>query len=90
MTQEEMLEKVYNTLLNDDDGDYAKIGIFGEYSEFIKSRASKEELSTFIYYARDKDDLSYFCFDNPYDNMSDDCKEFIDRYYELIEECKKD
>lgn len=90
MTREEMLEKVYNTLQYDDDGFYSKIDLQGDFEIFIKSRHNKEELSTFIYYARDKDDLSHFCFDNPYDNMSDDCKEFIDRYYELVEECKKD
>lgn len=91
MTEDELMEKVFNVLLQDDDVCYSKLDIYGgDYSGFIKSEFNRCELSDFIYSARDKDDLSNFCFDNPYSNMSDECKEFVDRYCKLIEDCKKE
>ena len=84
MTKDELLKKVYQELCDDDNGFFSKIGIGEKYEDFIKNRIDKNELSNFVYYARNKNDLSEFCFDNSYERMSEECKEFINKYCKIV------
>lgn len=92
MSEEELMEEIFGIII-----DYTAtitlsnfLVLDRSYEKFTKHNRNKFGLHNIICYGTDKEELSYLFFRNPYNMMSSDCQEFVDKVCALVTSYKLD